>query len=167
MSEWGAMFEVRSSELEIGLSSSDNPVEVQVDTMVFVPREVRAFHAFGEACSLDDETLSRFRDGFQFLERVRVCPPHGEERACHFSLGEVCFYKAAILCGLRFFIHPFILELLDRFDIAPRQLIPNSWGIVVSCMEIWLAATEGDMIKVDKLVYLYHLKESKSMGTTN
>ena len=39
--------------------------------------------------------------------------------------------------------------------------MPNSWRIVVSCMEIWPAATEGDMIKVDELVYLYHLKEFK------
>ena len=31
-------------------------------------------------------------------------------------------------------------------------------------MEIWLAATEGDMIKVDELVYLYRLKKSKEHG---
>jgi len=42
--------------------------------------------------------------------------------------------------------------------------MPNSWRIVVSYMEIWLAATEGDMIKVDKLVYLYRLKVSKEHG---
>ena len=53
------------------------------------------------------------------------------------------------------------MELLDHFGIAPRQLIPNSWRIVVSCMEIWLATTKGDMIRVDELVYLYRLKESK------
>jgi len=56
------------------------------------------------------------------------------------------------------------MELLGHFDIAPRQFMPNSWRIVVSCMEIWLAATEGDMIKVNELVYLYHLKESKEHG---
>ena len=28
-------------------------------------------------------------------------------------------------------------------------------------MGIWLAAIAGDMIKVNELVYLYHLKESK------
>ena len=32
---------------------------------------------------------------------------------------------------------------------------------MVSCMGIWLVATDGDMIKVNELVYLYHLKESK------
>ena len=82
----GAMSEVRSSELEIGLSSSNDLVEVKEDTMVSVPREVRAFHALGEVCNLDDKTLSRFRERFQFPERVRVCLPSGEERACHLSL---------------------------------------------------------------------------------
>ena len=39
--------------------------------------------------------------------------------------------------------------------------MPNSWRIVINCMEIWLAATEGAMIKVDEFTYLYRLKESK------
>ena len=79
------MSEVRSSELEIGLSSNDNLVGVEVDTMLSIPQEVRAFHALGEACGLDDETLSRFRDRFQFPKRVKVRLPQEEERACHFS----------------------------------------------------------------------------------
>ena len=56
------------------------------------------------------------------------------------------------------------MELLDHFGIAPGQLMPNSWRIVVSCMGIWLAAMDEDMLKVDKLVYLYHLKVSKEHG---
>ena len=164
LSEQKAMSEVRSSELETGLSSNNNPMGVEVDTAVSVPREVRDFHTLGEVCGLDDETLSRFRDRFQFPKRIRVHLPQEEERACHFSPGEVCFYEAAFLCGLRFPVHPFIMELLDRFGITPRQLMPNSWRIVVSCMEIWLAATKEDMIRVDELVYLYRLKESKEHG---
>ena len=53
------------------------------------------------------------------------------------------------------------MELLSHFNIAPRQFMPNSWRIVISCMEIWLAATRGDIIKVDEFTYLYRLKESK------
>ena len=53
------------------------------------------------------------------------------------------------------------MELLGHFNIAPGQLMPNSWRIVISCMEIWLAVTEGDMIRVDEFKYLYCLKESK------
>ena len=49
---------------------------------------------------------------------------------------EVCFYEAAFLCRLRFPVHPFIIELLNRFGIALGQLMPNSWKIMVSCREI-------------------------------
>ena len=112
-----AMSEVRSSELEIGLSSSGNPVEG--DTAVSNPREVRAFYALKEECGLDADTLGKSKDRFQFSERVRVCLPSEGERACHFFPGEVCFYESAFVCGLRFPVHPFLMELLDHFGIAP------------------------------------------------
>ena len=156
--ERGKMSEVRSSELETGLSSSGDPVEG--DTVVSTPREVKSFHTLEEVYGLDADTVGRFKDRFQFSKRVRVCRPNDEDRACRFFPGEVCFYEAAFTCGLRFTVHPFMMELLDHFGIAPRQLMPNLWRIVVNCMEIWLAAN-GDMIKVGELVYLYRLKESK------
>ena len=152
---------VRSSELEIGLSSSNDLVER--DTAVSSPQEVRAFHALEEVCGLDGETLARFRDKFQFSDKVRVCLPREKERACHFFPGEVCFYEVAFLCWLRFPVHPFLMGLLDRFGITLGQLMPNSWRIVISCMGIWLATTDRDMIKVDELIYLYRL-ESKEHG---
>ena len=72
------MSEVRSSELKTGLSSSSEPVEG--DTAVSVSREVRAFYALNEECGLDDDTLSRFKDRFQFPDRVRVRLPSKGER---------------------------------------------------------------------------------------
>ena len=155
------MSEVRSSELEIGLLSSGDPVEG--DTAISTPQEVRAFHALKEVCGLDVDTVGRFKDRFQFLERVRVRRPNDEDRACHFFPDEVCFYEAAFTYGLRLPIHPFIMEILYHFSIGPRQLMPNSWRIVVNCMEIWLAAN-GDMIKVGELIYLYRLKKFKEFG---
>ena len=88
--ERGTMSEVRSSELETRLSFSGDSVEG--DTVVFTPREVRAFHALEEVCGLDADTVGRFKDRFQFPERVRVRQPNDEDRACHFFLGDVCFY---------------------------------------------------------------------------
>ena len=76
----------------------------------------------------------------------------------------MCFYEAAFLSELRFPIHPFIMELSGHFNIAPGQLMPNSWRIVISYMGIWLVATDGDMVKVDEFMNLYHLKESKEYG---
>ena len=130
------------------------------DTAVSTPRVVRAFHALEEVCGLDDEIVGRFKDRFQFPECVRVRRPTNKDRACHFFPGEICFHEAAFTYGLRFSVHPFIMELLGFFGIAPGQLMPNSWRIMVNCMEIWLAANE-DMIKVGELIHLYSLKESK------
>ena len=152
------MSEVRSSELDTGLSSSGEPVEG--DTAVSTPQEVRAFYALKEVCGLDAKIVGRFRDRFQFLE---VRQPNVEDRACHFFPGEVCFYEVAFTYGLRFPVHPLIIELLDQFGVTRGQLMPNSWRIVVNCMEIWLA-TIGDMIKVVELVHMYHLKGSKEYG---
>ena len=155
------MAEVRSSELETGLSSSGNPE--WGDTAVSTPQVVRAFHALKEVCGLDDETVGRFKDRFQFPERVRVRRPTNEDKAYHFFPGEICFYEATFTCGFKLPVHPFIMELLGFFSIASGQLMPNSWRIVVNCMEIWLAANK-DMIKVSELVHLYRLKESKEYG---
>ena len=111
------MFKVRSSELKTGLSSNDDLVEgvIAVSTL----REFRAFHALEEVCGLDDNTLSRFKDRFQFPNRVRVRLHSEEEWTCHFFPGEVCFYEATFLCGLRLPVHPFIMEFLGHFGIAP------------------------------------------------
>ena len=122
--EQEVMSEVRSSELETRLSSSGDPVEG--DIAVSTSREVRDFYALEEVCGLDVYTLGRFKDRFQFTERVRVCLPNEEDRACHFFPEEVCFYEVAFICGLRFPVHPFLMELLDPFGIAPGQLMPNS-----------------------------------------
>ena len=144
------MSKVRSSELEIGLSSSDSPIKAEVDTAASGWREGRAFHVLGEECALYTDTLFRFRDRFQFPEGVRVCLPYEGEGACHFSPRKVCFYKAAFQCGFRFLVHPFIMELLNHFNISLGQLMLNSWRIVVSCMEIWMVVIEGDMIRLDE-----------------
>ena len=56
------MFEVRSSELDIGLSSSGELAEG--DIVVSTLREVRAFYALEEVCGLDADTVAKFRDKF-------------------------------------------------------------------------------------------------------
>ena len=54
-------------------------MEAGGDIVVSTPREVRAFHALDEVCGLDDDTLSRFKDRFQFPDRVKVCLPREED----------------------------------------------------------------------------------------
>ena len=81
------MSKVRSSELEIGLSSNDGPVEAGSDTAVSAPWEDRAFNAFDEVCGLDTDTLSRFKDRFQFPDRIRFRLPAKRNGPAISSLG--------------------------------------------------------------------------------
>lgn len=162
--------EVRSSELDTGLLSYN---KVEVDTTISAspslnpssssPTVLRAFHAQKEVCSLYKDTLFRFRDRFQIPDETRTCLLRLGEKACVFNPREVCFYKAALLCDLKFPVHPFIMELLHHLGIASGQLMPNSWQIIISLIEIWMIITEENVIRVDKLLHLYHLKESKEL----
>ena len=168
--------EVRSSDLEIGSSSSASTAGVGIDTATsvpfFVPSSSRpsvsatpqTFHALKEKCSLKVDTFNRFRDTFQFPEETKVRLPRKGKKACAFAHGEVCFYEVAFLCGLRFPVHPFIMEFLHHLNIASGQLMPNSWRIVISCMVIWMTIADRDMITLNEFVHLYHLKESKEFG---
>ena len=130
--------EVRSSDPERGSSSNVGVDEARTDTATSVPTSVpsssvipasatpRPFHALKEKCTLKAIVFDKFRDRFQFPDETRARLPRKGEKACTFAHGEVCFYKAAFLCGLRFPVHPFIMELLNHLNIASRQLMPNS-----------------------------------------
>ena len=110
------------------------------------------------------DTFRRFRDRFQFPDETKVHLLKKGEKSCTFVHGEVCFYEAAFLCGLRFPVHPFIMEFLHYLNIAPGQFMPNSWRIVINYMVIWAIIADGDMITLNEFVYLYRLKESKEFG---
>ena len=133
--------DVRSSELETGLSSNAKSLNQVVDTAVSkLPSTstLRPLHALSESCSLKESHLKGYTKRFQFPKETFVKLPCLGEKACNFAHGEVCFYKADFLCGLRFLVHPFIMQVLDQFQIAPGQLVPNAWRTIISCMSIWL-----------------------------
>ena len=124
----------RSSDLGAILSSNAGVGEIKIDTAISrpsssrpsVPASPRPFHALQEECSLNGDTFFRFRDRFQFPDETRARLPKRGEKSYAFAHGEVCFYEAAFLCGLRFPIHPFIIKLLHHLNIALGQLMQNS-----------------------------------------
>ncbi|XP_044436050.1 uncharacterized protein [Triticum aestivum] len=59
--------------------------------------------------------------------RASSSPPHGA----------VCVYAHALEAGMRVPLHPFFVDALNHFGLAPTQLAPNGWrimaGFVVLC----------------------------------
>ena len=121
--------DVRSSELETGLSSNAESLYMEVDIAMSkfpLSSSSTPLHALFELCSLKAKNLKGFRKIFQFPKGTTVCLLCSSEKACSFAHGEVCFYEVAFLCGLRFPIHPFIMQLLSNFQIVPSQLVLNA-----------------------------------------
>ncbi|KAL0010941.1 hypothetical protein SO802_006049 [Lithocarpus litseifolius] len=126
--------EVRSSELDTSLSSSDDPVDIKEDMVTSKPSTSSLstpFQALIKECVLEEKHLKNLRKCFQFPTEMKMCLPRPGEKACAFAHGHVCFYEADFLCGLHFPIHPIIHELLDHLKIAHGQLVPNAWRMVV------------------------------------
>ena len=94
--------------------------------------------------------------------KIRI--PSDKERACHSYANEVCFYKTDFVSGLRFLVHPFIRELFFYLHLAPAQLVPNTWRILVSCMVVWMSTNDGDIIRGDEFLHFYHLRKTKDPG---
>ena len=136
---------VRSSELETGLSSSsefmDNDFEIVVSkpsssSKPFFSLSSIPFHALSESCSLEQRHMKSIRKRFQFPRRAVRRLPRPNGKACSFAHGKVSFYKANFSCGLHFPVHPFIMQLLSILNVAPRQLVPNAWRTIIGCLSI-------------------------------
>ena len=68
-------------------------------------------------------------------------------------------YKDQIEGGLRFSVDPFVKLFLNRYNIAPGQLHPNSYRILTGFIE--LIHREGVEPDLDVLRYVYSLTKKK------
>ncbi|GFZ11319.1 hypothetical protein Acr_22g0007170 [Actinidia rufa] len=62
---------------------------------------------------------------YSFPQGVRLRIPGDGETILSARQGEVAFYEAAFLAGLRFPIHPTIRDILIHYQICPAQLSPT------------------------------------------
>ena len=123
-----------------------------------IPSSSILFHALSESCFLEMRHLKSIRKRFQFPEGVTIRLPRPNEKACTFAYGEVSFYKATFSCGLRFLIHPFIMQLLSTLNDAPSQLVPNAWRMIIGWMSIWVSIHDGGIINLNEFLHFYRLK---------
>ncbi|GFS37211.1 hypothetical protein Acr_00g0050670 [Actinidia rufa] len=74
---------------------------------------------------------------YSFPPGVRLRIPGDGETILSVGQGEVAFYEAMFLAGLRLPIHPTIREILIHYKICPAQLSPNAWRSVICSLVIW------------------------------
>ena len=103
------MSEVRSSDLETGLSSSDDRV-VSKATSISTP-----YKAWNSSCSLSKKDEKWIRDIFQFPDFVKIRILSDEERACTYML--MRFVSTRLILPVAF-VSLFVLLLGNFFPIC-------------------------------------------------
>ncbi|XP_059636127.1 uncharacterized protein LOC132278350 [Cornus florida] len=109
---------------------------------------------------MKDENLQSCRVKYSIPSSIRLHKPKPEDRCSSIRLGEVCFFQSTFAAGLRFPIHPFVEEILSHLKIAPSQIAPNSWRIIIGCLIVWGKCGNG-RLTVNQFLHFYYPKKKK------
>ena len=64
--------------------------------------------------------------------------PTSNDRACYPPQGYQTMYQAALEAGLRIPLRPFLIALLNFYQVGLGQIVPNSWHLVISFLTLAL-----------------------------
>ena len=150
-------------------SSSASPSSIPSPISLSIPQSFPSFHLFINTISscalkisstLNSEKLCKIRGKYQIPDDVQTCPAIEGEWCCTPNSSWVGFYEAYFLSGLRLPLNAFTRELLFRLGIAPNQLNPNGWRIIIAMQVLWRDMFEGNhTLTVDEFVYCYKPSE--------
>ncbi|GFZ00547.1 hypothetical protein Acr_14g0001820 [Actinidia rufa] len=87
--------------------------------------------------------LDKLGSTYSFPSGIRLRIPGDGETILSARQGEVAFYEAAFLAGLRLPLHPTIREILIHYKICPAQLSPNAWRSVIC----WLSKPDKNLLR--------------------
>ncbi|OMO62056.1 Transposase (putative), gypsy type [Corchorus capsularis] len=73
-------------------------------------------------------------------ETGRIIEDHGKNK--------MWVYRDSLVAGLRFPLHPFILELLNHYRLALHQLVPGSWRSIVGFITLCRALSHPALLNV-------------------
>ena len=85
--------------------------------------------AAGHKSSLTVEKVENWREKYLVRGGIRI--PKKDERACCPPKGYQCIYQDALKAGLRLPPHPFIMDVMNFYQLGIGQLVPNSWRLLV------------------------------------
>jgi hypothetical protein len=112
-----------------------------------------------------EEDLTFLRARFQVPDSVALRVPTAEERACTARPGEVCLYFHSFEAGLRLPFPQIVREVLNYFSIAPSQLVPNAWRLLIGCAALWAASSNKERpLGLNTFLYLFQLKRTPDLG---
>jgi hypothetical protein len=118
----------------------------------------RPFIAEGVSSKFVDKDIKRLRTRYQIPKNIVLRLPENGEWACSSNGEDVVLYKEVLVAGLRLPFRPFERGLLHRLGLAPSQLNPNAWRLMIGLQALWRVASDDEYeLAVDEFLFLYKL----------
>ncbi|KAL2526361.1 Uncharacterized protein Adt_11415 [Abeliophyllum distichum] len=100
-----------------------------------------------------EATLKRTIDHFYLREGHRYRAPGPTEYLPIGRLGEVAIYQDSLKAGLRFPLHPFLVEFFCTFNLSPGQLVPNALRMLNYYLLVCVRRGVEPLVEVFRLLF--------------
>ncbi|KAK0578755.1 hypothetical protein LWI29_015694 [Acer saccharum] len=144
--------------------------QTTVDSDVDDHQRDRLNFSFDRPCSFDTEVnvvgeaeLSKFKSRFGIPDSVTLILPGGRA-AWNPPENAVAIYGAMLSCGITLPLQPFIARFLAEAKIAPAQLSPNSYRILMCLGLMWKLKGYGSPTPRE-IRHFYTLRQAGNSGT--
>ncbi|KAJ4702886.1 Collagen alpha-1(VII) chain like [Melia azedarach] len=107
--------------------------------------------------SMRKSELTNLRARFDIPNSVTLRLPLRGEKASNPRRGEVAIFEILLELGLRLPFQSYFVRILDELDLAPCQLVLNSWRVLVGMYVLWNKIGHGEP-SISDLRRLYQVR---------
>ena len=112
---------------------------------------------------IDEKKLTSLASEFSIPRSVGLRLPIGGEKASNPEGASAIFHPAFLEIGIRLPLHPFVRRVLREIGVAPGQLNPNAWRIVIGMYSLW-RSMEFPKPTFAEIGHCYRLYSHRSVG---
>ncbi|KAK0584976.1 hypothetical protein LWI29_021609 [Acer saccharum] len=145
-------------------------VQTVIDSDVEDHQRDRLLFSSARPCSFDTEVnvvgegeLRKYKSRFDIPDSVTLVLP-GDRAVWNPPENAVAIYGAMLSCGVTLPLQPFIARFLAEAQIAPAQLAPNSYGILMCLCLMWKLKGYGPPTPRE-IRHFYTLRQAGNGGT--
>ncbi|GMP93359.1 hypothetical protein CsSME_00043230 [Camellia sinensis var. sinensis] len=129
-------------------------------TMIAAPKPISQaepdhWHIKADRSTVTAADLEAIREKYQVPAKIELLLPMSTERPSDARPGEFALYEEALKGGLRLPLPQVVVDVLNRLEVAPDQLMPNAWKILLACASAWPKTNEGAAMTVDEFFACY------------
>ncbi|RWW17954.1 hypothetical protein GW17_00018096 [Ensete ventricosum] len=128
---WFARTKICTSDYRVVSGSSSSGIPSSVDAKSLKDLEVmKSCH--NVVSVINEEALGSIRECYSILDEYALWAPLPEQRPYNPGPSEISISVDVLEAGLRFPLHPTIVECLRWWRISPSQMTPNSWRYLIA-----------------------------------